>query len=107
MMNSKPTFICKDCGDDVFDALGEARERCHVCQWLADLADPKDREKLRVLLRPTIYSESNDPRLEPGYVAPPRVKSKPARLSADAPPGADAGDPPPAPAPTRKPPDCR
>jgi hypothetical protein len=79
---SKPTFICKDCGDNVFDALGEVGECCQLCQWLRDIADPDDRAKLRVLLRPTIYDEANDPRLEPGYAPPPKLsslKSKPKR----------------------------
>jgi hypothetical protein len=43
----EPTFICKDCGANVYDALGEVRERCRTCQWIADITDEQDREKLR------------------------------------------------------------
>ena len=45
-----PTFVCKDCGSDVHDMLGEVRERCHVCQWLADIPDEAERAKLRAWL---------------------------------------------------------
>jgi hypothetical protein len=45
-----PTFICKDCGCGVYDALNQVCERCLECQWLADIPDPKDREILRKLL---------------------------------------------------------
>jgi hypothetical protein len=45
-----PTFICKDCGCNVYDALGEVRLRCHTCQWLADHSDPHERELLRKIL---------------------------------------------------------
>jgi predicted amidophosphoribosyltransferase len=45
-----PTFVCADCGCDVYDALGEVRERCHTCQWLADHPDPVEREQLRALI---------------------------------------------------------
>jgi hypothetical protein len=47
----KPTFICKDCKSDVYDALGIVRERCLTCQWVADIKDKKDQKKLRQLLR--------------------------------------------------------
>jgi hypothetical protein len=97
-MSNEPTYICTDCGSDVYDALGEMRKRCLTCQWLRDIADPDGRAKLRVLLRPTIYSEANDPRLEPGYTPPP--KSKRGRLSVGAPAAGAASDPPPAPTPT-------
>jgi hypothetical protein len=42
-----PTFICKDCGAAVFDALGEVRERCYPCQWVAIISDPADRAAVR------------------------------------------------------------
>jgi hypothetical protein len=45
-MAEGPTFVCKDCGADVYDMLNEVRERCHVCQWLAEL-DDGDRERAR------------------------------------------------------------
>jgi hypothetical protein len=41
------TFVCKDCGADVYDMLDEVRERCHVCQWLADIPDEAERTKAR------------------------------------------------------------
>jgi hypothetical protein len=40
-----PTFVCQDCGADVYDMLDQVRERCHVCQWVADLPDPVERER--------------------------------------------------------------
>jgi hypothetical protein len=46
-MNDNPTFVCKDCGVAVYDALGEVRERCGACQWLADLPNARDREECR------------------------------------------------------------
>jgi hypothetical protein len=49
-MRDEPTFVCKDCGCDVYDALGQVRERCLTCQWLADIPDPVEREKLREVL---------------------------------------------------------
>jgi hypothetical protein len=36
MSNDRPTFVCKDCGWSVYDALGEVRERCLECQWIAE-----------------------------------------------------------------------
>jgi hypothetical protein len=42
-MTEAPTFVCKDCGVPVFDALGEVRERCHPCQWVANIPDPTER----------------------------------------------------------------
>jgi hypothetical protein len=48
--NLKPTFVCKDCGCDVYDALGEIRERCHTCTWIAEIPDEEDREKIRRLM---------------------------------------------------------
>jgi hypothetical protein len=48
---SDPTYTCKDCGCDVYSALGEVRERCLTCQWLADLSDPLERELLRAMLK--------------------------------------------------------
>jgi hypothetical protein len=42
-----PTFICKDCGAAVFDALGEVRERCYPCQWVAIISDLADRAAVR------------------------------------------------------------
>jgi hypothetical protein len=41
-----PTFVCKDCGDEVYDALGEVRERCHTCQWIAGIPNDKERERV-------------------------------------------------------------
>ena len=43
----EPTFVCKDCGADVYDMLDEVRERCHVCQWVADIPDEAERTKVR------------------------------------------------------------
>jgi hypothetical protein len=45
-----PTFVCRDCGMPVFDALGEVRERCHPCQWVANISDPAERADLRAKL---------------------------------------------------------
>ena len=45
-----PTFVCKDCGVPVFDALGEVRERCHPCQWVANISDPTQRADVRAWL---------------------------------------------------------
>jgi hypothetical protein len=52
MMNAPadPTFVCRDCGVPVFDALGEVRERCHSCQWVADIPDPEERAGIRTWL---------------------------------------------------------
>jgi hypothetical protein len=44
---TEPTFVCQDCGVEVYDALGQVRERCHVCQWVANVTDPAEREKCR------------------------------------------------------------
>jgi hypothetical protein len=46
-VNQVNSHVCKDCGANVYDALGEVRERCRTCQWIADIADEQDREKLR------------------------------------------------------------
>jgi hypothetical protein len=51
-MNDKPTFVCIDCNAPVYDALGLVRDRCLVCQWIADLVNPaEDRERLRAWFR--------------------------------------------------------
>lgn len=42
-----PTFTCKDCGCSVYDALGCVRERCRPCQWVADIPDPVERQKIK------------------------------------------------------------
>lgn len=47
-----PTFVCKDCGVNVYDALGEVRERCLMCQWIEDI-EPPDREELIEWLKST------------------------------------------------------
>ena len=49
-MSEKPTFVCKDCDADVYDALGEVRERCLTCGWIANLPDPVEREEVRAWL---------------------------------------------------------
>ena len=46
-----PTYICADCGCDVFDALNVVRERCLTCQWVADIPNEKDRERVRETLK--------------------------------------------------------
>ena len=43
----EPTFVCRDCGAAVYDALGQARERCYPCQWVAAIPDEADRKKIR------------------------------------------------------------
>jgi hypothetical protein len=48
--DTEPTYVCADCGCDVFDALGIVRERCLTCQWLADIPNEKERERLREVL---------------------------------------------------------
>jgi hypothetical protein len=45
-----PTFVCKDCGAEVYDALGEARERCYPCQWVANVPEEAAREQIRAWL---------------------------------------------------------
>lgn len=42
-----PTFVCKDCGTPVYDALGDVRERCHPCQWVANIDDKVERAEVR------------------------------------------------------------
>lgn len=49
-MNNEPTFVCQDCGADVYDMLDEVRERCHVCQWLASIVNEVERAKARAWL---------------------------------------------------------
>jgi hypothetical protein len=49
-MTDGPTFVCKDCGMPVYDALGHVRERCWPCQWVANLPDSTEREELRAWL---------------------------------------------------------
>lgn len=48
--DGEPTFVCKDCGTAVFDALGEVRERCLTCQWIAAIPNEDEREKVRAWL---------------------------------------------------------
>jgi hypothetical protein len=43
----EPTFVCKDCGTAVYDALGDVRERCYPCQWVANIPDDAERTKIR------------------------------------------------------------
>lgn len=45
-----PTYVCQDCGAHVYDALGEVCARCLTCQWLAEIDDPLERERLRKFL---------------------------------------------------------
>jgi hypothetical protein len=49
-MDEAPTFVCKDCGCEVYDALGRVRERCLACQWVAEIPDDKEREHVRAWL---------------------------------------------------------
>jgi hypothetical protein len=46
---STPTFVCKDCGVGVYDTLGvgEGRDRCLPCQWVAAIVDPAERAAIR------------------------------------------------------------
>lgn len=46
-MKDEPTFVCVDCKMPVYDALGQVRPRCQVCQWIAELDSEEDRERLR------------------------------------------------------------
>jgi hypothetical protein len=48
--NEGPTYVCKDCGAQVYDTLGIKRERCLTCAWIND-APEKDRARLREFLR--------------------------------------------------------
>ena len=50
-MTDAPTFVCKDCGVAVFDALGEKRERCYPCQWVAAIPDLAERAAIRAWLQ--------------------------------------------------------
>jgi hypothetical protein len=47
---NEPTFICADCKIPVFDVLGQVRERCLTCQWVAEIEDPVEREKVHEFL---------------------------------------------------------
>jgi hypothetical protein len=51
-MNDKPTFVCVDCGYDVyvFGYHSPEQIRCSTCQWIADIPDPVERERLREFL---------------------------------------------------------
>jgi hypothetical protein len=49
-MSEEPTFVCKDCGANVYDAFGDVRERCYPCQWVADIPDDAERAKVRAWL---------------------------------------------------------
>jgi hypothetical protein len=57
-MPDEPTFVCPDCGYDVYvyGYWPPGQTRCAVCQWLADhVSDPAERERLREFL-----GEKND-----------------------------------------------
>jgi hypothetical protein len=47
-------FVCVDCGCDVYRwdaaAIPAKPARCATCQWLADVPDALDRERLRAWL---------------------------------------------------------
>jgi hypothetical protein len=52
-MPDKPTFVCPDCGYDVYvyGYWPPGQTRCAMCQWLADhVSDPAERERLREFL---------------------------------------------------------
>ena len=42
-----PTFVCQDCGADVYDALGAVRERCYPCLWVTHIDDADERARVR------------------------------------------------------------
>jgi len=47
-------FKCADCGCDVYrwaDVVSAQPARCATCQWLADVPDDLDRERLRAWLK--------------------------------------------------------
>lgn len=46
-MMTDATFVCRDCGCAVYDVLGEVRERCWPCQWVHNIPDSDERDKLR------------------------------------------------------------
>lgn len=46
-MRDPPTFVCIDCGADVYDALGTMRERCYPCLWVARIDDADERDRVR------------------------------------------------------------
>lgn len=48
-MMEAPTYICKDCGIAVYDALGVVRKRCLTCQWIAERPED-ERDELRFWL---------------------------------------------------------
>jgi len=45
--NDEPTFICRDCGAHVYDALDHVRDRCWPCQWVYNIEDPDERARVR------------------------------------------------------------
>ena len=42
-------FICRDCRVDIYEPIDTGRERCALCQWIADLPDHESREAARAL----------------------------------------------------------
>ena len=52
-MESPEEFDCLDCGCRVYRFAGLAANDDHLCaecHWLRDVADPKERERLREIL---------------------------------------------------------
>jgi hypothetical protein len=51
--DDRPTFVCVDCGYDVyvFGVCPPGLTRCTTCQWIADLPDADDRERVRAFLK--------------------------------------------------------
>lgn len=51
-MTDESNFVCADCGAHVFvfGYCPPGATRCASCQWLADIADPIEREKLRKVI---------------------------------------------------------
>lgn len=50
MCNDNPTFVCIDCHTAVYDALGHVRERCWPCQWVHNIEDIGERQRVRAWL---------------------------------------------------------
>lgn len=48
-----PAFVCVDCDCDVYVSgyCPPEQTRCGLCQWIADLPEEADRERLRVWLK--------------------------------------------------------
>ena len=50
IVDDRPSFVCMDCAYDVFQFPATPLRnlpRCATCQWLADMPDAVNRERVR------------------------------------------------------------